>query len=504
MRKGFTLTELLGVIFLLGLIALIIVPPIVEHIRVLSKDVSAATKELIYAAADEYIDENRNKYLLVQNDVYCLKIETLINNGHLIENLVDIKSGKKIDVEKTVKVEIENLANKNYSLVNPEQCIEVRSQVDRSGANAPVLAQGMTGIKFNDNGSDEPISSEIDPDWYDYSNKLWANAKTEDGSYWVWIPRFAYRITNGYHANQTGKISIKFLKNSSNDAIDGTKIEVSNYDVETKNTSNKYFVHSAFTFGNKELEGFWVAKFEPSGSLSNINVIPNEPSLRNWTIGEFFDAALNMKNNSKYGFIENEVDTHMMKNTEWGAVAYLAKSDYGAGVEVWKNNSSQFITGCAGNSVSEQSVLECQNEYNEAIGWRASTTHNITGIYDMNGGADEFVAAYINNDKLSNGQSVKNAPNHYKNVYSIGSSDTAQLNYEINKNKFGDAIFETSSSYSENNSWFQNSSSMPTLNDAWFSRGGLYSETGAGLFSFTKNAGHASADWTFRPVIILN
>ena len=25
--------------------------------------------------------------------------------------------------------------------------------------------------------------------WYSYENRKWANAQTEDGSLWVWIPR---------------------------------------------------------------------------------------------------------------------------------------------------------------------------------------------------------------------------------------------------------------------------------------------------------------------------
>ena len=33
--------------------------------------------------------------------------------------------------------------------------------------------------------------------------------------------------------------------------------------------------------------------------------------------------------NNIYGFKESEVDTHAMKNLEWGAVAYLSQSKYG-------------------------------------------------------------------------------------------------------------------------------------------------------------------------------
>jgi hypothetical protein len=74
----------------------------------------------------------------------------------------------------------------------------------------------------------------------------------------------------------------------------------------------------------------------------------------------------------------SEIDTHMMKNMEWGAVAYLTSSIYGrytnattciaSGCEVWINNTHtgtgveyQYwsvaacggtITGCSGSSVS--------------------------------------------------------------------------------------------------------------------------------------------------------
>ena len=75
-------------------------------------------------------------------------------------------------------------------------------------------------------------------DWYDYTASVnkWANVKTTGGGndcYWVWIPRYAYNITSGYHQsgaeiNPTkpeegaGTIEIKFLKDSSNVAYDGT------------------------------------------------------------------------------------------------------------------------------------------------------------------------------------------------------------------------------------------------------------------------------------------
>ena len=65
--------------------------------------------------------------------------------------------------------------------------------------NPPEQIDGMTPIKFT-----EPTDSQMgsmqettwdDGTWYDYSQSKWANTKSEDGSMWVWIPRYAYKIT---------------------------------------------------------------------------------------------------------------------------------------------------------------------------------------------------------------------------------------------------------------------------------------------------------------------
>ena len=52
----------------------------------------------------------------------------------------------------------------------------------------------------------------------------------------------------------------------------------------------------------------------------------------------------------------------------------------------------------------------------------ASTTGNITGLYDMSGGAWEYVAGYLNEvtPPLTNYTTLYNAEPKYKDVYSIG------------------------------------------------------------------------------------
>ena len=145
----------------------------------------------------------------------------------------------------------------------------------QKGVNRPVLTTGMTPIKFTDPTTSEKGKVEKtnsgDSSWYDYHGKKWANSQTEDGSMWVWIPRYAYRV------NETDKkFDIKFLIGTTDNYYDENgKIQTakrctsSNADIDTK---TGYTVHPAFNdetaigYRNggwdKELTGIWVAKFE--------------------------------------------------------------------------------------------------------------------------------------------------------------------------------------------------------------------------------------------------
>ena len=83
------------------------------------------------------------------------------------------------------------------------------------GVNKPELMQGMKAVKFTEpkgdtEGTVEQITDSTSTAWYDYNEKKWANAQTEDGSMWVWIPRYAYKIhkENGI---DTQRFDIVFL-----------------------------------------------------------------------------------------------------------------------------------------------------------------------------------------------------------------------------------------------------------------------------------------------------
>ena len=184
----------------------------------------------------------------------------------------------------------------------------------------------------------------------------------------------------------------------------------------------------------------------------------------------------------------------MMKNDEWGAVAYLSKSKYGKNAEVDINSDSSYYTGGGSG-----------NAYVTNVG--QSTTGTVHGVYDMSGGAWEYVAAYVNNgnSNLTNyGSSLVNGDAKTKNVYSKGSSDSRDNNYSANSGKYGDAVYETSANgNSSSSSWYGDYSSFPNTSSPFFRRGGSYvNGTIAGVFYFDNIYGDSYSDNSFRPVLV--
>ena len=428
------------------------------------------------------------------------------------------------DMNKTFKAYINIRGGQyNYPGYNPEK-----------GVNHPVLFTGMTPVKWDEDNK-EIETTEDDPDWFDYDEKRWANAKSADGSYWVWIPRYAYKILTCYHTSAddclldtgkpAGEIDVKFLKGTTNMSEDNASIESTGYEAHIKDTSMHYFLHPAFQFNGDEL-GFWIAKFEPSvanqesdcylyatdfcdNTTETLTVIPNVKPWIGISVSNAFIVSRNMKNKKEiYGWFSSELDSHMMKNVEWGAVTYLTNSRYGANKEIWNNSNINRLTGCSGNTENADSQSFC-TEYDSINGVKASTTHTIYGVYDMRGGAREYVAAYVDtgDNNLIHGESLLISELKYKDIYKKSDSGTRSDNFDVNSHYYGDAIYETSDSgRSENSGWFYAYSFFPSGNVPWFRRGGGMEDYGQGyypgIYYFYSGYGHKTQSFTFRPVLV--
>ena len=308
--------------------------------------------------------------------------------------------------------------------------------LDTSGASEPEIAEGMIPVYYDETEEvwKKASSSNSDPKykWYDYDNKMWANSVTvsstnrtkylsaENGTtipmddiltMQVWIPRYKYKVWN-YNADTITKSNEQEIEISFEDGTastgeiectddikgsdgDGTseicKLKETNETCTDDTCNNKTYTHPAFTFGDEETKGFWIGKFELTGTISNITTKPNLTSLRSQKVSTFETNIMNMKNSNNIYGLSTSTDTHMIKNMEWGAVAYLSHSKYGTCTdgtckEVNPNNSSSYYTGRSGGSSSASSTSAGTYKYNQ-------TTKEVT---TMTGGTT--IAATVTND----------------------------------------------------------------------------------------------------------
>ncbi len=410
--------------------------------------------------------------------------------------------------------------------------------------NAPELDSGMIPVTYN--GSSWEKADATSNNWYNYSEGMWANAVTVSSTtrstyqsaevgteismddietMWVWIPRYSYTIGSEDGTNYYGKQG-EFLDTTPTQELPG-EIDIRFVDTNTKDRGTaKYIVSNgiedsswytpdAFTFGDTELSGIWVGKFEtsssnPSASNGGDNttsldamIKPNVTSWRNINVSNAFAVAQKMNDNgNRYGLTTN-ADTHMMKNSEWAVVAYLSQSAYGklgnsnfsgANKEIYQNKSNSFITGCSyGTPSNGNTDYGCQYTYDVNVsGTGASTTGNIYGIYDMSGGAWEYVMANYNDTIASSGFTSMPESKYY-NKYT-----TSDVNTACN----GSACL--SQGLSEITGWYNDYRTMIRDANPWMVRGGSNSDnTSAGVFHFgtTNYMGGAYNGHSFRLVM---
>ena len=392
---------------------------------------------------------------------------------------------------------------------------------EEEGVNTPKLKDNMKLVIYNNGEWVEDTTKRA----YKYEAQTvttpnggtseWANAQL-DGNYYVWIPRYAYKIDkNTKYTTQDGgesyKIDVKFLIGTTNKYYDenGNEKEAkiaTNADEISAEGNTDYYVHPAFTFGDTPLEGLWIGKYESSeGSNGKISIVPNAVSLRNINVSTMFNRAQELSTTN--------IDAHMLKNTEWGATAYLAESKYGRnGTEVSVNQCSSYITGVGKgigsnpiwNSTYSIDEITEEQRYNGEIGKLSSTTGNIYGIYDIAGGTYEYVmgmyqdadgnihtgnsASYNSgfNGYLNDGTQITNGVDlpedrKYYNLYTVK-----------NNSNIGDALYETSG-------WNGDGALFVISGLPFFTRGGNYGNgSNAGVFNFNNNNGFSYSRYSFR------
>ena len=377
----------------------------------------------------------------------------------------------------------------------------------------PVVSGNLIPVTISDDGT--VTKADTKQSWYNYGNKVWANAvilKDENityevnatipeeniESYFVWIPRYKYQLF--YEDNYATTIEAK--PTESNAQTINIVFENKNTEVSAGTASGEWLTHPAFTAF--DTNGIWVGKFETgyNDANSEIMVKPNVHSWRNVSVSDIFGVAYNYN---------RTLDSHMMKNTEWGAVAYLSHSHYGINTEVNANNNADKLTGYSavdGTTYETQSTVTLP--YNTETGYKASTTGNISGVYDMNGGAVEYMASYIENTFGGSGFTTDSISVYDSKYFDVYNKKSEWLKYEYRI--LGDATGEMGPFYKyvddegktrRVNSWYGDLPNFLAVNKPWVLRGGDYT-TGpmaGGQFYFNHNEGAAGFNYGSRLVL---
>ena len=418
-----------------------------------------------------------------------VSISMLTGDNGILTQAKEAKE-KTEEAKRKEEQQLQSLLNKITSEVPSEEGFNANKNV-----NSPKVTTGMIPVKYN--GTDWVVCSKEDPEWYSYDNtKKWANVMLSDGTYkegkvqegqvvkenelgsmYVWIPRYAYRIAGEKN------IEVNFLKGNTNKDKNNKEYTI-NESADTKTTP---IVHPAFSLGGGQLSGIWVAKFEASGTNKDGKAVgngssssgsqqytpdettiakslPNKISWRYITVGESQKRSMDIAGAQKEKYGLENANSHLIRNSEWGAVAYLSYSQYGnvpkingAGSLVPNSHWYDMYTGQGPKGTNDEgwySRTDDTHNYNTPNGILASTTGNVTGIYDMNGGSWERVAGYLDNGNgnLNNyGKSADGSIKYFENGKLNSNYESLWDKYEVseeektNKISLGDGTTLTQS-----------------------------------------------------------
>ena len=529
---------------------------------------------------------DNNKYIMVGNE------KIIFDNNVNIEKIEECSYNENFKFY-TIKIPIKyNNNDIDYGIELYNYDNNISNSViykDSSGANSPKLASGMIPVVYDETSGNWEVA-DTNSEWYNYEEQMWANAVTTSdasnrtapagteipmesiNSMWVWIPRYKYRIPSSIGVGTSTPPEIDVVFES------GTETTGSTLSSCPITSTSCYYTHPAFRNGSsvykttaydqggwdEELTGIWVGKFEtgtegdtcsssPSTTnCQNVNPVikPDVRSLRYQTVSTQFDTSLKFaggtrststgevtfSGNSTYG-LTSSTDAHMMKNTEWGAVAYLSQSQYGkignsnytgTNKEIYINNSgANTYTGRSGGGPSGSTPINgtypdqtSTTQYNTygfytyddyllnyntntkgskvtGKGVGASTTGTIYGVYDMSGGTHEYTMSNWAGEVGYSGFTTSNFPggsngSKYYEKYTGTSSNTPTAEKSIK----GDATYETMR-------WYSVNTFFAYVSYPWFSHSGNYSTTSvSGIFYSLYNIGTSRSDTSFRVAII--
>lgn len=361
--------------------------------------------------------------------------------------------------------------------------------------------------------------------WYSYKEFNWANAvvvkdekkdyyensdpntvvnKSDVLGFFVWIPRFEYKLFNvDFRPIEEQMLEVNFVNNETL-----KKTDVKN---------GLFYTHPAFSVDvngeTKELNGFWIAKFEPTLEDGIIKILATKPTLVNLNMAQMWTYATSIKDS--YGL---DVSTRIITNMEYGAMAALSYSNYGkrnnseyTGTErliflntaMGNDNWDKVVTGCSAGTAINGGSYRCPYTYDYPYyGTGASSTGTIYGIYDLAGGSWECVMGIVSDYPINNnlGGFYGALPQNKRYYTFYKPSDK----FDYSRSQVGDMMGEVISNKIANKTWNGNNAYFATVSYPWVKRGGSFrGGSYSGIFDFGITDALSRGDKTFRVILSL-
>ena len=529
---------------------------------------SEAMKECLEC---QELSEKDIRYELKINDIYS--IETLDSSRLLDKGTIGGLEKISYELKIWLNYDADNDAQGKvfYGKIRVEG-VQNTGEYDNGTPNLPVLSDNMIPVVYNGYNW---VKADTSSRWYDYERQMWANAVTvtneSRSSYqsakvgtkinmsdilqmFVWIPRYSYTIKSedgkNYYGKQEagretiptkalpGEIDVKFISSSTTD--EGS----AQY---TGSKAEGWFTPPGFTFGEKNLSGIWIGKFETgymgattTAEAQHDTEEPNKaiirPDVYSWrgirvSTLELVSMGITKEGNI-YGFNQSTYDSHASKKSEWALISYLTQSKYGKygnslytgeNKEVYMNNYNAYMTGCSSGKATAEVSTSCTYQYEGMTsqgkgtgygGGGASSTGNITGIYDINGGAWEYTMGVYapNGIKYSGATTSGNSgysglladgsnfdgrewqEDKYYDFYNSGDYNTACNGLPCNGHSLNEVV-----------NWYEERVYIVQAGRSWFDSGGCYYDAAeSGIFASDYWYGELHYNVSFRIVLTPN
>ncbi len=437
-----------------------------RRLQAISNAILAYEKELNYT---DIVGTSDNPRLISTKDYEIMGLDDFANTDNIpptyiykevdgefkyyhLKSYISVKSSYKPEDEVTYSFKYQD------DVINSNLKVEFD---EAKGVNRPLVTKDMQPVilSFDKNYYNVKTVDDIyGEDWYNYNSTspVWANVMVKSSGdelhnkylYYVWIPRFAYKLSyfeanTDYNNVPASSISIIFLRGNT-DYMKNNEVLPSGYQV-----------HPAFKYEINDEEvnipGFWMAKEVLGGGANSL--FGTNGAVEKCDIRRIHPQVSTI-----------QVESHLMKNTEWAAMAYLSHSTVGNVAD--------------GSSLGE---------------WNAS------GVFNLD--SEQYVAAgLVYNTTSSLPTELTYGDRYYYQKVKGASGDIYELtydSYEKDTLKYGDAMIATSAGNSVNSAWFGGMSVKPTQpNDLYIMRG--YDKN---LFSY--NAVSLNHDGAVRNVLLV-